>query len=391
MSSLISLYRISVKCRSDFYLRSPFHFTFLRQFKTKPFKISTTRIPSKVCRLLPFVAVQIISAAAYCKCRTVVTQGSADEQEVPDETLKQILVAAEHDPFSIKRTCSIYIEKLCQSGNLSDLSDLLKGLRDKQIFLSFKTYKTILVAAAEANKFELSCWVFKDLLLTSKSQDSSSFINFAKAFQKTTDLDLLLKFIREVSELTFPRSATVINRIIVGFAESGQSEKALLIFEEMKNLKCKPDTVTWNIVLAVKGKAGRADQLLSVFSSMKESDHVPDIVTYNTLINSFRKMGRLDLCSNFAHEMVERGIGPDLRTYTALIDGFGRLGNVDEALRLFDEMRRRRVRPSIYVYRSLISNLKKVGKLELALSLSEEMNSLASKLVGPEDFRRRDR
>lgn len=319
------------------------------------------------------------------------THANCADLDSMSEVWKQVLLAAESDPIATKETCSTFIEKLCRTKNLSDAAHLLKGLRDKQIYLSSNAYKVVLIAAAEANDFELSSLVFKDLLITTKSQEPMSYIYVARAFQKVSDLDPLFKLLREIMELTFPRSALVINRIIHSFAVSGQTEKALLIFDDMKDLKCKPDTVTYNTVLHILGKAGQLDQMLSVYASMKASECEPDIVTFYTLINNSRKMGRLDLLLRFIQEMIKRGVVPDLRAYTALVDGFGRSGNVEDAFKLYSEMNRRQFRPSIYIYRALISNLKKAGKYELARSLLEEMNMRAAELVGPKDFRWKNR
>ncbi|XP_042503624.1 pentatricopeptide repeat-containing protein At1g11900-like isoform X4 [Macadamia integrifolia] len=259
--------------------------------------------------------------------RSVVTQASL-KRDVRDECLNQVLSSAESDPLPSAETCAVYLEKLCRAGNLADAAKLVQQLRAKQIFLSPNTYNLLLVTAGE----------WKDFGLLSQEVD-----------------------------------------------------KAMLIFDHMKNLKCRPDLFTYNTVLAILGRAGRVDEMLHTVASMKEANMVPDIVSYNTLINNLRKVGRLDLCLVFFREMSERGIEPDLRTYTALIDSFGLSGNIEEALRLFADMKRKQVSPSVYVYGSLISNLKRVGKLDLAMSLSEEMNSCASNLVGPKDFKRKRR
>ncbi|ERN04281.1 hypothetical protein AMTR_s00077p00171190 [Amborella trichopoda] len=261
----------------------------------------------------------------------------------------------EGDPTAGKRECIDSIEKLCKSGNLADAFYLFRELRDRQLCLNLDTYNLFLTSAGESNQY------------------------------------LLLKLSRELSEITFPRSALVMNRIIYAFAETGQNKKALLIFEDMKNAKCKPDQITYNTVIAILGKMGKIDGMLQEFSSMKESGHLPDIITYNTLINSFRQMGRLDLCINLMREMVRNGIEPDLRSYTAMIDCLGRVGQVDEALELFSEMTNKRQKPSVYIYRSLISNLKKAGKWELAKRLSEEHRSCSANLIGPSDFKRKKR
>ncbi|GFY99079.1 hypothetical protein Acr_13g0004800 [Actinidia rufa] len=282
----------------------------------------------------------------------------------------------ENDPISAKEICTAYIEKLCKAGNLSVAARLLQSLRDKHIYLSSNAYNLLLEAAGESNDIGLVSQSFKDLLVFGEPISSISYFNLAKAFKTRNDAVLLLGFIKEVSELTFPRSATVANRIILAFAECGQIDNALLIFDHMKSLKCKPDLFTYNTVLGILGRVGRADEMLHEFASMKETNVVPDIVSYNTLINSLRKLGRLDLCLVFLKELEERRFEPDLRTYTALIESFGRSGNVEELLRLFNEMKRRCIRPSIYIYRSLINNIKKMDLFGLE-GLQTETDSLA--------------
>ncbi|KAI9177528.1 hypothetical protein LWI28_016341 [Acer negundo] len=318
------------------------------------------------------------------------TRASPDEEEVTHETLTQILATAENDPKS-KKNCTAYVDKLCRAGNLPAAYRLLQSLRDKNIFLP-TAYSCLLVAAAERNDIELSSQAFKDLLVSQTSLSSACYLNLARAFLKTDDCDVLLSFVEEVSRLAFPESTIVVNRIIFGFAECRQIEKALLIFDHIKGSKCKPDLITYNMILDIFGSVGRVTEMLHEFASMKEVGVVPDFISYNTLLNNLRKVGRLDLCLLYFNEMLKSGIKPDLLTYTALIESFGRLGNIEEALRLFNDMKLQQIRPSIYVYRSLINNSKKMGKFDLAMSLLEELNSSSlSDLAGPKDFKRKYR
>jgi len=314
------------------------------------------------------------------------TQASPEE-EVTAEVLNQILTTIENAPKPNGEICTAYVDKLCEAGNLSAAARLLQSLRDKHIFRSPKAYNLLLGAASERHDIEL---LSQDLLVSQGSLSSTSYLYVAKAFAKTSDGIQLLRFVKEVSAMTSP-SATVINRIIFAFAECGQVDKALLIYDLIKSLSCKPDLITYNTILDILGRAGRTDEMLHEFASMKGAGIVPDFVSYNTLLNNLRKVGRLDLCLVYFRDMGENGVEPDLLTYTALIESFGRSGNIEESIRLFKEMKLRQIRPSIYVYRSLIKNLKKIGKLELAMKYLEEMNSCLTDLAGPNDFKRRRR
>lgn len=282
--------------------------------------------------------------------------------------------------------CAAYVENLCRSGNLVDAVRVLRHLHDEQIHVGLHTFNMLLQHTAEANIFTLFAKVFRYLLLSELTPDSTSYMNVALALQKLDDCELILKFVREILEITHSRDATVMNRIIFATAKYGHIDKSLVIFEELKKYETSLDVVTFNTVLDMLGKAGRVDQMLGEVKLMEKLRHFPDIVTYNTLINCLRRLGRLDLCKRFALEMVERGITPDLRTYTALIDSFGRSGHITEALEMFHEMKKSH-QPSVYVYRALTSNLKKAGQFELAQKLTEDMNSSASELIGPEDFK----
>ncbi|CAD6271783.1 unnamed protein product [Miscanthus lutarioriparius] len=279
-----------------------------------------------------------------------------------------------------------YVKNLCRSGNLVDAVRVLRQLHDEQIHVGLHTFNMLLQHTAEANSFALFAKVFRYLLLSKLPPDSTSYMNVAKAVQKLDDCELILKFVRELLEITHQRDPTVMNRIIFATAQYGHIDKSLVIFEELKKYQTSLDVVTFNTVLDMLGKAGRVDQMLREVKLMEELGHFPDIVTYNTLINCLRRLGRLDLCKRFAGEMLERGITPDLRTYTALIDSFGRSGHITDALEMFQKMKKSH-QPSVYVYRALISNLKKAGQFELAQKLTEDMNSSASELIGPEDFK----
>ncbi|KAG2717199.1 hypothetical protein I3843_03G164900 [Carya illinoinensis] len=323
------------------------------------------------------------------KYQLLATQASPNEEEVTDEVISHILSTIINARRPNGKVCTV-VNKLCESGNLSAAARILQSLRDKHIFPSPIAYNLLLVAASERHDIDILSQVFKDLLVSKGSLSSSSYLKVAKAFTKTDDGVQLLRFIKEVSALTSP-SVTVLNRIIFAFAECGQVDKALLIYDLIKSLTCKPDLVTYNTIMDILGRAGRTDEMLYEFASMKEAGIVPDIISYNILLNNLRKVGRLDLCLAYFREMGENGIEPDLLTYTALIESFGRSGNIEESIRLFNKMKLMQIRPSIYLYRSIINNLKKMGKVELAMKYLEEMNSCLSELAGPNDFKRKKR
>lgn len=329
------------------------------------------------------------SSAMTVRCHRWSSAADGDEDEVIEAFNRGCSTSASRTVFD-DSSCNAYVEKLCRSGNVPDAVRILRHLHDEQIHVGLGTFNMLLQQTGEANSFTLFAKVFRYLLLSKVAPDLTSYMNVARALQNLDDPELILKFVREILEITHGRDPTVVNRIIFATAKYGHIDKSLIIFEELKKDQTGLDVVTFNTVLDMLGKAGLVDQMLHEVKLMDELGHSPDIVTYNTVINCLRRLGRLDLCKSFAREMLERGISPDLRTYTALIDSFGRAGHIADALEMFDHMKKSH-QPSIYVYRALISNLKKAGRCELAQKLSEEMNASALELLGPEDFKQKFR
>ncbi|XP_028806172.1 pentatricopeptide repeat-containing protein At1g11900 [Neltuma alba] len=318
------------------------------------------------------------------------TEASPDKDSVSDEVLNDFLSVIENESAPSVEVCSAYIDKMCNAGNVSAARKMLKVLHDKNIHFSYKLYARLLVMASQKNDIDLSCQVFKKLLLSNESIGTTVYLNFSQAFTESSDCVELLSFVKEVLEMS-RSSISVINRIIYAFAKSGQKDKALLIFDHLKRANFTLDLITYNIVLDILGRSGRMDEMLTEFASMEEVDIVPDFISYNTLINSLRRIGRFDMCLLYLRKMVESGIEPDLLTYAALIESFGRSGNVEASLELFRQMKMMKIRPSIYIYRSLIANLNRAGKFQLAAELSDEMNSSSTCLAKPEDFKPKGR
>ncbi|KAG8386913.1 hypothetical protein BUALT_Bualt03G0198300 [Buddleja alternifolia] len=342
-------------------------------------------IPIRVSRVPPF-HVPSNSFVNRLYLSTLISR-----EDTTDEIVNQILAAMADPSVCREEICISHIQKLCATGNVLTAASLPQSLRCKHIFLTPRAYNYLLEAAVVKNDIDLLSEIFKDLLLSCGSIRLNSYLIVARAFGNHSDSSVLLNFIGEVSEMGLPRNDIVLNRFIFALAKCGLVDNALLMFDRMKSLKCKPDLVTYNTVLGILGRLGRVDEMMNEFALMKTNNLVLDIVTYNTVLNSLRKMGRLDLCLVHYKEMCEKRIQPDLLTFKALIESLGRSGNIDGALNIFDEMKRKRFRPSIHIYRALIFSLKKMGKTELALKFSTEMNKLFSNPHVPRDFQYKNR
>ncbi|XP_020238552.2 pentatricopeptide repeat-containing protein At1g11900 [Cajanus cajan] len=199
------------------------------------------------------------------------TEASPGIERVTNEVLKEFLATVENARASGVKVYYTYIDKMCKAGNLSAASKMLQTLRDKNIVLTPDVYNLILVEASQKNDIDLSCQVFKKLLLSYKSPSATSCLKFAQAFTKVNDCVELLRFLDEIWEITRFGRSTFINRIIFAFAKCGQKEKSLVLFDHLKRRSFGLDLFTYNMVLDILGHTGHVDEMVNVFASIRDA------------------------------------------------------------------------------------------------------------------------
>ncbi|KAL7166816.1 hypothetical protein ACSBR2_037480 [Camellia fascicularis] len=86
----------------------------------------------------------------------------------------------------------------------------------------------------------------------------------------------------------------LVNIIIAGFGNHGHKAKALELFEQMKELGLKPDSITFIALLTTCNHVGLVDEGQAYFNSMNEINGIaPDIEHFSCLIDLLGRAGRL--------------------------------------------------------------------------------------------------
>ena len=77
------------------------------------------------------------------------------------------------------------------------------------------------------------------------------------------------------------------------------------LFIKMKELKCKPNTVTYNILMRMFADSKSTDMVFKLKKEMDASEIEPNADTYQILISMFCSMGHWNNAYNFFKEMIE--------------------------------------------------------------------------------------
>ncbi|PWA58577.1 Pentatricopeptide repeat-containing protein [Artemisia annua] len=85
--------------------------------------------------------------------------------------------------------------------------------------------------------------------------------------------------------------AFIYNPVIDGFCKAGNVDEANVIFKEMEEKRCKPDKLTFTILIIGHCAKGRMVEAISLFDKMLIVGCAPDLVTVNSLASRLLKAG----------------------------------------------------------------------------------------------------
>lgn len=159
--------------------------------------------------------------------------------------------------------------------------------------------------------------------------------------------------------------------IISCYSKTGNLNKVLKLFNQMKQMGIEPDRKVYNAVIHSLAKGGLVKEAINLMKSMEEEKGiVPNAVTYNSLMKPLCKHRRLEEAREVFTEMVQRGVSPTIRTYHAL---FRILRTGEQVFGFLENMRRTGCCPNHDTYIMLIRKLCRWQQIHDVFKLWKEM------------------
>ncbi|KAL2500735.1 Pentatricopeptide repeat-containing protein [Forsythia ovata] len=121
------------------------------------------------------------------------------------------------------------------------------------------------------------------------------------------------------------------NAMISGYAQIGQFDEALSLFQEMRKAKATPDVSTLLSVLSVCAHLGALEIGNLVRSWIENHGHDSNLRIVNALIDMYAKCGDLNMAWTLFESLQEK----DIVSWNVMIGGYTHMSSYKKALEVF--------------------------------------------------------
>ncbi|KAL8459211.1 hypothetical protein ACS0TY_036619 [Phlomoides rotata] len=171
-------------------------------------------------------------------------------------------------------------------------------------------------------------------------------------------------------------------KVILNLCRAAQdAELGLWVLRKMKEFDCRPDTVSYNVVIRLLVGKGQLDEAMGLMKEMGFIDLYPDMVTYVSIIKGFCDAGRLEDAFGLIKVMKGHGCVPNAVVYSMLLDGICMHGSFEVALEFLGGMEKEseECKPNVVTYTTMIKGFVKKGMITEALRILDRMNDYGIK------------
>jgi pentatricopeptide repeat protein len=132
----------------------------------------------------------------------------------------------------------------------------------------------------------------------------------------------------------FVSDGSVGNALVNMYAKCGSMEDARRVFDGM----VKRDVVSWTAMIGGYAESGQSEKAFQMFQEMQQHGLQPNRITYMTVLNACTSSGALDWVKEIHTHIVESGLTSDTSVNNALVNMYAKCGSIEDARVVFDEM-----------------------------------------------------
>ncbi|KAH7301556.1 hypothetical protein KP509_23G032000 [Ceratopteris richardii] len=180
----------------------------------------------------------------------------------------------------------------------------------------------------------------------------------------------VLRKAHEVLETLPTRDAVTWNALLVGYAQQGRGEQALLIFEKMQEEGYHPNAVTFSCILKACGSVRASNVGEKIHNEVAAQGLLEnDVVLGTSLVDMYAKCSAL--CK--AKKIFEGLSVQNVISWNALIAGYALQGHGDQALACFEKMQNEGISPDTVTFLCMLKSCGSIGAVDKGEQIHDEI------------------
>ncbi|XP_057984221.1 pentatricopeptide repeat-containing protein At4g39530 [Malania oleifera] len=206
--------------------------------------------------------------------------------------------------------------------------------------------------------------LFLELQLSSQKSNEFTFVALVTAASNLASLPHGQQFHSQLIKTGLDFDPFVANALVDMYAKCGSIEEARRTF----NYAVWRDVVCWNSMISTYAQHGEAEEALMMFERMIKEGIKPNYVTFIGVLSSCSHAGLVEVGFHHFDSMHRFGIEPGTEHYACMVSLLGRASKLYEAKEFIEKMP---IKPAAIIWRSLLSACRIAGNVELGQYAAE--------------------
>lgn len=292
----------------------------------------------------------------------------------PDKALEIYSSVSKHyaSPVSSRYAQDLTVRRLAKSKRFSDVETLIESHKNDPKITQEPYLCNLIRSYGQAGMFDHAMRTFDqmDELGTPRSVISFNALLFACTRSRLYDkVPILFDEIPKKYNLSPDKISYGL--LLKSHCDSGSSDKALELLNEMENKGIEVTTVTYTTVLNCLYKQGNAEEAERLWTEMEKKGVELDVAAYNVRITNIYG-GDPEKLKELIDGMRDAGLKPDTISYNFLMTSYCKNEMMDEARKVYEGLEENGCNPNATTFRTLIYHLCRSGNFDKGYKLFKE-------------------
>ncbi|WOK98207.1 hypothetical protein Cni_G06917 [Canna indica] len=283
-------------------------------------------------------------------------------------------------------TYNTLLDGLCRAGKVPVAHNFLKGMQAKNANLAPNVVSYTTMIRGYCNKLLLSdaLDLFHEMVAAGLKPNKITYNTLIQGCCEAGRMDLVKEILEQGADsgksFIFKPDTCTFNILIAAHCNMGSFRDALKVFERMTEIRVKRDSATYTTMLrglCENGEFGRAeeliDELLEKEVVRKRGSCVPLVAAYNPIFDYLCQNGKTEKARMVLQQLLDKQAKLDATAFKTVILGHCMEGKYKEGYKLLVSMVKRDLVPDSASYQTLIEGFLQKVKIGFAWEVLRKM------------------